>query len=210
MKYLHLFLSLFLIALPLQAEPRFPEPTSDYQRGQNDRDIWDELQSYGLTAGTTAYKLTSQGSGNRPIGEAVASVTSPLFLQVLESSSTTTFGTTSATFQNTNLSGVIKPSSTDSKILVLACGGFRNGAGTTSNGHASLSRGSTEIGDADGYGVIAGAAVTDTNICLVKLDEPATTSATTYRVRIRSAPAGVTMTFGVVGVQVMILAEVAG
>jgi len=119
-------------------------------------------------------------------------------LQVVSDTKTDTFTTTSTSFVDiTGLSVSITPTSNTSKVLVfyavqaLGLNGINIGA-------LNLVRDSTNILVADAAGSriqasnIIGAAVADnpgtqTN---VYLDSPATTSATTYKIQIRTAGAG--------------------
>ena len=118
-------------------------------------------------------------------------------LQVVSTLKTDTFTTTSTT--NTDVTGLtvtITPQATSSQILVLAQVNGANDFGV-SNGYVQLTRGSTNIdfGDAAGsrsrvsgeFSTVNGGATI--NVPIVFLDSPATTSATTYRIQVRT-PAG--------------------
>lgn len=122
-------------------------------------------------------------------------------LQVVSTPKLDTFTTTSTTFVDvTGLTATITPSSTSSKILILAqvTIGFPNGA---SFGHVRLNGGnaSTYVGTAVGNRVssVFGGGIFNANLqeaslapCLMYLDSPATTSATTYAVQIRTGVSG--------------------
>lgn len=121
-------------------------------------------------------------------------------LQVAQTVKTDTFTTSSATYVDiTGLSVTITPSDTNSKILVVAnvcldSGGARLNAIT-------LVRGSTEIyrGDAAGsrvrstFGTNASTGDTVNAVTAMYLDSPATTSATTYKIQMRSSTGNVNM-----------------
>ena len=133
--------------------------------------------------------LTKIGDAGMPAGAV---------LQVVTTTKTDTFTTTSTSFSDvTGLSATITPSSTSSKILVLVS----TNAGTNPSGVAEfkLLRGSTEILLADSAGSRSrttftlytgsgnnGAAGVGTNF----LDSPSTTSATTYKITMRSNSSG--------------------
>jgi hypothetical protein len=111
-------------------------------------------------------------------------------LQVVQTSKTDTFSTTSTSFTDvTGLSVAITPSSTSSKVLVMVSSNSSTSSGN--NAEMKLVRGSTDIfiGDDDGSHSRASAQtrVSDTNGCLTLtfsfLDTPNTTSATTYKVQ---------------------------
>ena len=129
--------------------------------------------------------LTKIGDAGMPAGAV---------LQVVSTAKTDTFTTTSNSFADvTGLTATITPSSTSSKILVLVS----TNAGTNPSGVAEfrLLRGSTEILLADSAGSRSqttftlytgsgdnGAAGVGMNF----LDSPNTTSATTYKITMRS------------------------
>tara|TARA_R100001440_G_scaffold36955_3_gene56173 strand:+ start:5845 stop:6345 length:501 start_codon:yes stop_codon:yes gene_type:complete len=113
-------------------------------------------------------------------------------LQVVQTSKTDTFSTTSTSFTDvTGLSVAITPSSTSSKVLVIvSCNSSTSGG---NNGMIKLVRGSTDIsvGDASSSRVRATAQyrINDTNgagdLTFSFLDTPSTTSATTYKAQYR-------------------------
>ena len=104
-------------------------------------------------------------------------------LQVIQVSTTTTTSTASTSFVDTGMTATITPKSSSSKILVQA--DFGVGAGNSSNGAViQLVRGSTQLfyrGDA-----YSGAGNTYGADSFFHLDSPATTSATTYTVKLKS------------------------
>ena len=114
-------------------------------------------------------------------------------LQVLSTTKTDTFSTSSASFTDiTGLSVSITPTSATSKILVMAslCGGVNGG---TNAAQYRLVRGSTAIAIADAAGSRTQSTSAlnyqiDANridsYTFQTLDSPATTSATTYKVQI--------------------------
>ncbi len=145
-----------------------------------------------VATGTDGQVLTSAGAGAPPAFETPAS---GKVLQVVQGTSTTAFNTTSTTYANSSLSGVITPSSTSSKILVMASqivqtynasgaygtGGWKIiktiGATTTDVTVVnSTSNGNLLVYD---YGT-SGISVTRP-ASLIKLDTPNTTSEITYR-----------------------------
>lgn len=124
-------------------------------------------------------------------------------LQVVSTTKTDTFTTTSATFVDvTGLTAAITPSSASSKILVIAQVTFSLVSGGTGYGHFRIAGGNTDsyLGTGSGsrvptvFGGSNATGINNENITLgasiVYLDSPATTSPVTYSVRARQAFAG--------------------
>lgn len=117
-------------------------------------------------------------------------------LQVVSTTVTGTFATTSSSYTDvTGLTVSITPSSTSSKILVIAS---VSGTGQVANTNffAQLVRGSTAIG----VGGASGSRRTATSVSrdqtfpsslvMMHLDSPSTTSSTTYKVQVTSQGSG--------------------
>jgi len=116
-------------------------------------------------------------------------------LQVVQGTSTTAFNTTSTTYANSSLSGVITPSSTSSKILVMVSQLIQtyNASGAYGTGRwkiiKTIGATTTDVTDVNStsngnllvydYGT-SGISVTRP-ASLIKLDTPNTTSEITYR-----------------------------
>lgn len=118
-------------------------------------------------------------------------------LQVVSTTKTDTFTTTSTTYTDiTGVTATITPSSTSSKIFITAATSATGVAGTTA-AFLRLARGGTAIavGDAAGNRVQATShapAVSDSiqSQILSTLDSPSTTSPITYSVQIRCGTGG--------------------
>ena len=117
-------------------------------------------------------------------------------LQVVTTNKTDTFTMTSTTFADvTGLSVTITPQSTSSKIFVMAS---VSGTGqlAATNFFGRLVRDSTaiDVGDASGSRIQATIGAPDqdnvSTMPIMFLDSPATTSATTYKIQVRSQGAG--------------------
>ena len=115
-------------------------------------------------------------------------------LQVVSVTKTDTFTTTSTSYTDvTGLTASITPSSTSSRIMIVSHVTMGGSSGTTPS--VVLSRGGTTIlqGDAAGSRTRVGAmwgATPDaipSNVSMTYVDSPATTSSTTYAVRIRAS-----------------------
>lgn len=120
-------------------------------------------------------------------------------LQVVQTVKTDTFTTTSATFSDvTGLTATITPSSTSSKILIMAQVSLSSSDIASVGSFARINGGNanTYVGNAASNRIQAAAAVTVVasfansygvhGQSIVYLDSPATTSATTYAVQVRS------------------------
>jgi hypothetical protein len=125
------------------------------------------------------------GSAFAPIGT---------ILQVVSTTKTDTFSTTSTSFTDvTGLSVSITPSSATSKVLIFAAASISADLNAMA-AHARIVRDSTAIAIGDTAGsrtrvtweVANGSGVNNAAYSMVFLDSPATTSALTYKVDIRS------------------------
>jgi hypothetical protein len=133
------------------------------------------------------------------------------FQAPVQATSTTSFSTTSSTYQNTNLSATITPTSSSHRIKITFSGNLRSADRTLTNAFLSLKRGSTDLSlggnpfyalQFNGNNLVAGPGV-------VYIDSPATTSAVTYTVTLKNSDNATTVLFGDNSGQVMILEEVA-
>ncbi len=133
-------------------------------------------------------------------------------LQIVTGSSTTEFTTTSVSMVSTNLSATITPTSASSRILIIASSALKSDDAAASEALAGLSRGTTDLLTAIGQAQVGvvGASDLAAPCTLTFIDSPATTSATTYRVRIRNTDGTTIVRFGRGGGgnQHMILMEV--
>tara|TARA_R110000868_G_scaffold282909_5_gene543225 strand:- start:99 stop:1061 length:963 start_codon:yes stop_codon:yes gene_type:complete len=123
-------------------------------------------------------------------------------LQVVSATKTDTFTTSSTSFTDvTGYSATITPSSTSSKILVIANYSISNSSNTTTSAAISrMMRDSTPIFVGDSAGLRIGASGfhgNDANYRMLDhvtntyLDSPSTTSSTTYKIQLRVGTGGV-------------------
>ena len=182
----------------------------------------DILKIGSSTADVSSLKLTGNGdaNSNKIINLAAAALASDAarfdqtrILQVVVGTSGTKFSTDEGTYQSTNLSASITPSSTDSKILVMAFSVFGI-TDTTTYGAYCLANDTTTLVE---HQLFANGNLYTVPASIATLHSPATTSALTYRVRIKSVGSPVsTIRWGTTAVndidsaQVMILMEVNG
>jgi hypothetical protein len=114
-------------------------------------------------------------------------------LQVLQDTVTGMVTTSSTSYQDTGLEQAITPASATNKVLIIAnVNGYNKPAGNSNNAvKLEIDRGGTQIfttSDIIGY---TGASDQDSGaVTLVYLDSPATTSATTYKIRFASTVSG--------------------
>ena len=111
-------------------------------------------------------------------------------LQVVQANLSSTFSTTSSSYQDTGLSASITPSSSSSKILVvLSAHGGQSNSGRSAL--YNLVRTSTIIREGDN--LQAGTTFSNMPLVLYELDSPSTTSSVTYKSQIKTDGLG-TMT----------------
>ena len=119
-------------------------------------------------------------------------------IQTVSATTTTQTSTTSTSYQSTGHSVTITPKFSNSKILVTAQSvGFVNMAGSSQGGGFTIYRNNTtNLSGASSQlgGIRANGFSSDivSTVCMVWLDSPATTSATTYTVYIESMAGAIT------------------
>lgn len=161
----------------------------------------------------TPINMNSQKITNLTNGSAAQDAAAFSQLKVIQIgaiiTSTTGFSTTSATFQTTNLSGSITPTSASNRVLILAMGQVSVGA-NNDNAFVSIFNGSTNLMSANGAGGPFNNGATSSEIVqtLIWIDSPASVAAQTYSVKLRNTGGAATVQFGRVGTQTMILAEI--
>jgi hypothetical protein len=133
-------------------------------------------------------------------------------LQVVNSAYSTSFSTTSTSFQATGLTASITPSSSSSKILILVTQELYQNTGANS-GILTIYRGSTSgtnLGNSS-FGFVSNftlATAIASGASAIYLDSPSTTSSTTYITAIRTE-SGTVITCANSQVATMILMEIA-
>lgn len=114
-------------------------------------------------------------------------------VQIIESSNSTDFTTTSNVYQTTNAAATITPKSTSNKILVIATGGLISDDISAASAIATLFRDAVDllIGGNGGFASIfytgAGGTAFGGHVTGIKLDSPASVSALTYSVKIKNS-----------------------
>ena len=113
-------------------------------------------------------------------------------LQVVSATDSVAFGTTSTSFVDTGLTATITPKFSNSKIYVTVQSSFSNAEGWV--GFVKLVRGSTDISIGDAYSSANRCAVASRGMhanetvpyTINYIDSPATTSATTYKIQVKT------------------------
>lgn len=129
--------------------------------------------------------------------------------QVTDTASTTSSGTS---YTSTTTAASITPKATTHKIRISVTGAFANTSFNTANTYVSIFRGSTDLSDGSGFNFISSNAGNTTfqgPCSMVYLDNPATTSSTTYTVKIKSDTAAKALWNGSTGTAVILLEEIA-
>jgi hypothetical protein len=143
-----------------------------------------------LAVGTNGHVLTADSTAATGIKWAAAAASGKVN-QVVTATTATETSTTSTTYADvTNLTVTITPSAASSRILISVsspCLAYRSGDGTTAAA-LQIVRGSTSIAD---FGRVAGAYAIGEHSAyalagLTYVDSPSTTSATTYKVQVKT------------------------
>lgn len=159
--------------------------------------------SDGSTQNTSAVVGTSVPYSLLPTGSV---------LQVVQSTSSTTTSTTSSTYVTTGLSASITPKFSTSKILILV-NGVTYAAASAVFGFYTIFRGTvagTNL-STNGFNIIGNSnSDSESTSAMSYLDSPATTSATTYTVGMKTAGSGTITWAANNGLGVITLMEIAG
>jgi len=116
-----------------------------------------------------------------------AGLPSGTVLQVVESKYTSDSSTTSNSYQDANKEATITPSSASSKILVMMSGSVRKSSGHVESAVSiRVRRGDTTITSMNGLAYSQANQYNQESISLRYLDTPATTSAVTYKIQLKS------------------------
>lgn len=157
----------------------------------------------------SSLKITSLANGTASTDGAafgqIKYVQAPVY-----ATSGTSFSTTSNSYQSTNLTATITPTSSSNRIKITITGCAQNNNGGAANAFYTIFRGATDIGGGtaagDGFGRLN---LTSRMIMTISaIDSPATTSATTYTVKVKNDDNATTVGLGITGLQTIILEEV--
>ncbi len=183
------------------------------------REMFDDITKYfatvdalylKLTGGTMSgaiamgsHKITGLADGSAAT-DAVA-FDQIKILQTVTASITSNTTTSSTTFVDSALSVAITPTSSSSRILIIVTGWGSQDV-TNKGVQWTISRGTTNLGATDGLlAFLSSAGTAQVAVAMTIVDSPATTSATTYKVRLKASTGG-TAEFGLSSVTSVIVA----
>lgn len=139
-------------------------------------------------------------------------LTNGRILQIQSFTTETSSSSILATFRPSNLTLSITPTSSSSKIFVAASARIQNGAIQTDSCYFTLARNGTNLGGVLGFHALEFGSATNlaaVPMAITYLDSPATTSATTYDVRMKNSLGGVScMVGGTTSKQSIVLVEI--
>ena len=145
--------------------------------------------SWSLAAGSLTGALAMGSNKITGLANGTASTDAAAFgqvkyLQTILGNNHTAFTTTSATFVTSNCSATITPTSASNRVKITAT--FTVGvSGGTDTLQFTLARGTTDLSaSGNGFGEFAAANNNYSTVSITFIDSPATTSATTYNVRV--------------------------
>ena len=151
----------------------------------------------GLSTLGTAGQALVVNSGATALQYSTVGATAGQVIQVVTATDSTDRTTTSTSFvtASNTLSVTITPSSASNKIFLIASSSLTNDTGYQT--YATIFRGATDLGAASNKGLavlqVDGGITINTPLCITYLDSPATTSATTYQVYVRTIASGGTV-----------------
>jgi hypothetical protein len=166
----------------------------------------------GLANGTVSSDAAAFGQIGGVGGTNAAGYIIGTVVQIVQATNTNSTTTNSASYVGTGTTATITPRASTHKIKVSVTGTLNNGNAQTNHSYVSIFNGSTDFSNGNGFaGIFSDTAIGITvPCCLVYIDSPATTSATTYTVKIKSSN-GVTNTIwnALSGTAVILLEEIA-
>lgn len=168
---------------------------------------WDNVNATNATI--TNLTLNGTTSTTNAAGYIIGTI-----VQIVSAHSNTEVTTTSGTYQSTNTAASITPKANTHKVMVIATGTFEDSNISTCDAYASIFNGTTDLNPGTsgvGLVVMSGGTAVDivAPICITVLDSPASTSSTTYTVKIRVGAGSGTIKWGHAGTQNITLYEIA-
>lgn len=132
------------------------------------------------------------------------------FQAPVQVTNSTSFATTSNTFQTSNTSASIAPTSSSHRIKITVTGTVRNSSTTGGACLITIARGTTDLSSGNGFINYGTVTTSPTSVpgCISYIDSPATTSSTTYNVRVKNDDNTSTVGFGTGLTTIIILEEI--
>jgi hypothetical protein len=157
-----------------------------------------------------ANKITGLANGTASADAAAFGQIYYGFQAPVQATSTTIFSTTSSTYQTTNLSAAITPTSASHRVKITITGFARDTNATVTDLNLSIFRDAVDLAsDVNGFARVTGASgQISIPISVSFIDSPATTSATTYAVKIKSSDNATAVSLGITCTQIIILEEI--
>lgn len=170
------------------------------------------LNMGGQRIAAVATPTTNGDAAQYPITNTQISAGTLKVVQIIAATASSNFTTTSSTYQSTNLTASITPTSASNKILVLTSGVLINTNPSVTNAYITVFRGSTNLGvganAALGVSISGGTSTTNQIVSPFVVDSPSTTSSTTYTVKIFSSNNSTNVSFGSDMLQSILLVEI--
>jgi hypothetical protein len=135
----------------------------------------------GYVTGVTSAIQTQINTANTNISTANTNISARKFLQFVYATTGTVKTTSSSTYALTNLVGIITPSATTSKVLIVVCGALEN-AVQSNQAQLSLDRNGTDLTSNGRLATLRPSAAATTRVMstFFYVDSPSSTSALTY------------------------------
>jgi hypothetical protein len=166
-----------------------------------------------MTAGGAIAMATNKitGLGNGTAAQDAAAFGQIKVIQTTSTTATSAFTTTSSTFQATNLSLTITPTSASNRILIIASASIQLGA-TNHNAYVTIERSGSNLGGTNGFQQVStGSSSGSINApsTITYIDSPASTSSLTYQVYLRNDDNATSVVYGLPNMtQSIILMEI--
>lgn len=158
--------------------------------------IWTSLKAALLTMSGNIVMATNKitGLGNGTAAQDAAAFSQVKYIQAVQGNGTSQTSLTLGTFVATVVTASITPTSASNRIKI-TCSFVVAHSATGNASQFTIERGTTNLMDATGGAQLVGTS-TDSQVSMVWIDSPATTSSTAYTVYGLNTPAAGTVTVG--------------
>jgi hypothetical protein len=192
------FLSVLMVTAVSAEGPLFSH--KDSLISQEFTNVYQDLKHPNISNGSaTTFTITASTITSLHVGSITGFSVSETIKQVVSSRATSSTSSTSTSYVDTALSATITPTATSSTVLIIATGYLSANADST-NVFATLYRGSTNLASgaltAFCNHLINGGITLRTTCAMSLVDAPASTSALTYKVRIKTGSGASAVVWG--------------